>query len=782
MFKIAVVQQALQSKQNPEAARISRQLLENELRGLSDEKDQPPQTQIPPKGLARYIALYKQHWIVYTSVLILILLLATVALALGLTLAQDHSKRLPGSSNHLPAQALAVKNPYLSTWLSGEFCDDVTKATPQFWTTEPITWNILARVGAAGSSSAVTYNLFGNPHAVDGARPAVQQGPVTYTSTHTYVKLQAGQAQFLLDFFSPVSPNNLVRHSMPYSYLTVEVTAGKKTDVQIMSSIDHTWTAQGTKITANLNTNGPTTYFTLGKPDAITFQEHFERAAWGTTVFASQSNQSSALSAGCDTPRKMQSSFMQGHAFSKPQGQTTCKGDAVFALAHQLRDVQKAKSVTFAVGLYRENAINYLGKPQTPYFRSKYRDIPSSLNAFFADYNSAWKESQSLDNLVRSHANKIGGSNYADILEASVRQTFGALEVVIPADTLSTAPQDVNGFLKEISSDGNVNSIDVIYPTFPILYVLSPQWIKLLLQPMLEYLVTPHGVWNRNSVPHDLGNHYPNATGHNDNKLEVIMGREEWMPLEVTGSLFSLLHAYVQATKDYDFLKRYMGPSGNYLLTQYADFLVDNGTAPLSQLTTVDSLKAVTNTTQLAMQAAIAVSAMGAMSNLTNYTAHGADMTRQILNNDVSAMDAPKTHFAYAYNQPTSFSVMFPLFADKLANLPGSNSFKPAYDMQSNFYRGLLDQHPLGIPYSSKEDWAVTDWNMWSATITAPDVTKLIIDTTHQFLKTMQNGVVFGTKYMVEGKLSGKWCGNTARPTVGSNFALWAIQGHSFVF
>ena len=708
------------------------------------------------------------------------LLLIALTLCLVFTLGvkgSPNASRLHGSPNHLPAYPLAVRNPYLSAWLSGEFENNVTNGPPQFWNEDALTWNIMARVGAVGAKSATTYLLFGHPNGVLGAHSAVQKAPVTYTSTHTYVELAAGAVNMLLDFFSPVSPNNLTRQSMPYSYLTVQVSAPQKTDVQIFSAIDQTWTAQGPGIQVSSSTAGDTVLFSLEDSKSVPFVEHNDRALWGTTVFASQASQSSHLSAGCDTHQTLHSSFVSTGGLGKQNVPFPCPGDALYGLAHQLSGVKDAKSVTFAVGLYRKLAINYHGNPQTPYFRSKFPDIPSSINAFFADYQAAWQDSQGLDKLVRSQANQISGANYSDILEASVRQTFGALEVVIPADTKSTKPADVNAFLKEISSDGNVNSIDVIYPMMPLLYVLSPQWIKLLLQPVLEYLNHPTGVWSRDSVPHDLGEHYPNATGHDNNHLNTFAGRGEWMPLEVTGATLSMLLAYTNATGDYDFVKQYMGPQGGYLLTTYADFLVNNGTVPLTQLTTVDAIKAAPNTTQLAVQATLGVSAMGAISNMTNYTQTGADMTHRLLNDDsLGAMDPGHTHFTYAYKDSSSFSVMFPLFLDKLTTLAPQNSFAPAYKMQSDFYRLQLQHYPAGLPYSSRSDFAIVDWNMWSAAITASDVTAQLIGTTHQFLRTMRNGIVFGTKYVVAGKDAGQWTGNTARPTVGANFALWALH------
>lgn len=64
-----------------------------------------------------------------------------------------------------------------------------------------------------------------------------------------------------------------------------------------------------------------------------------------------------------------------------------------------------------------------------------------------------------------------------------------------------------NIFLKEISSDGNVNTVDVIFPTFPIFISMNPTYLKLLLQPIMEYLVVPvsQGGWPKAFCIHDIG-------------------------------------------------------------------------------------------------------------------------------------------------------------------------------------------------------------------------------------------------------------------------------------
>jgi len=78
-------------------------------------------------------------------------------------------------------------------------------------------------------------------------------------------------------------------------------------------------------------------------------------------------------------------------------------------------------------------------------------------------------------------------------------------------------------FLKEISSDGNVQTVDVIFPFHPILLYTEPALLKLLLDPLFENQES--GQYPNTYSMHDLGSSYPNATGHRD-------GSDEKQPLE----------------------------------------------------------------------------------------------------------------------------------------------------------------------------------------------------------------------------------------------------------
>jgi hypothetical protein len=57
-------------------------------------------------------------------------------------------------------------------------------------------------------------------------------------------------------------------------------------------------------------------------------------------------------------------------------------------------------------------------------------------------------------------------------------------------------------FIKELSSDGNIQTVDVIYPFFPILLYLEPSVVKLMLDPLFENQES--GQFPQNYSMHDL--------------------------------------------------------------------------------------------------------------------------------------------------------------------------------------------------------------------------------------------------------------------------------------
>lgn len=110
-----------------------------------------------------------------------------------------------------PSYPLAVRNPYLSAWMPSDQVQTLPYAEPQFWAGQNLTWSVMARVDGRA------YSLMGAKKPEEnGIAPAVVR-TAEYTATHSVFMLEAGGVGFTLDFFSPVSPWDYLRQSLPFS-------------------------------------------------------------------------------------------------------------------------------------------------------------------------------------------------------------------------------------------------------------------------------------------------------------------------------------------------------------------------------------------------------------------------------------------------------------------------------------------------------------------------------------------------------------------------------------
>ena len=239
--------------------------------------------------------------------------------------------------------------------------------------------------------------------------------------------LAAGDATFTLDFFSPVSPTNYVRQSMPYSYLTVSVSgAPAGATVDIMNEIDNTWTAQPNMQAFFSQSKGGARIFTLNSTRAYTYAENKDMAAWGNVVLAASSQSESAISYQIASGPENAAQFATNGTLSNAVTGYT-ESDHL-ALAYHLTGPglvggQQSASVTFAIGVEQEEAFNSFGSPLTGYYRATVSGTEDVVDYFFADEAAARAEGAAVDQQMIEMGMQIS-QNYSDILEASLRQTW----------------------------------------------------------------------------------------------------------------------------------------------------------------------------------------------------------------------------------------------------------------------------------------------------------------------------------------------------------------------
>lgn len=205
-----------------------------------------------------------------------------------------------------------------------------------------------------------------------------------------------------------------------------------------------------------------------------------------------------------------------------------------------------------------------------------------------------------------------------------------------------------------------MNTLDVLLPTSPIWYVFAPEYIRLALEPVVQYLAS--GDWPHNYTVHDIGSNYPNATGHND-------GTAEQMPVEECGNIILLAYMYQLATGDTSWANSHIS-----IFRTYADYLVTNGLYPTTQLSTDDGAGSSPNQTNLAIKAAIALNAYGVMTDQQNYSTAGLHFA-EVLYNQTVGTDPQRTHFTLVQGEAESWTMAFNLYPDILLGL---GTFPPA--------------------------------------------------------------------------------------------------------
>ena len=141
------------------------------------------------------------------------------------------------------------------------------------------------------------------------------------------------------------------------------------------------------------------------------------------------------------------------------------------------------------IGQVRTPAVRYLGRDLPPLWTAHFRGWPEMLGFFGADLGAARARADRLDARITADARAAGGPAYAGLCAISLRQAYGGTELVVSPDGKPWA------FLKEISSDGNVSTVDVIYPASPAWLYADPAYLGCLLEPLLAYAQS--GRWPR---------------------------------------------------------------------------------------------------------------------------------------------------------------------------------------------------------------------------------------------------------------------------------------------
>ncbi|KAK5656317.1 hypothetical protein OQA88_4697 [Cercophora sp. LCS_1] len=754
---------------------------------------------------------------------------------------------------------LIVRNPYLSTWL-GRAREAPWEDWPIFWTGSHIGFSVMASVPSAGR----VYPLIGRPH--DSLPRSHKFYNVTFpeylgatfdaSTTNLTYRIPGTSddesVKVTLSFLSPITPSSTLRQSIPAAYLTVSVEGCL--DVNVYHDLNGEWVTgnRGNVLKWELfepsrkrgNSASAIKTWKLARRQEQLLTEFNDHAEWGTLHFTAPAD----VHHQCGTSAILRQHFAEKGLLKNEIDKNfrrVMEEEPVFAYSKAFKlsgskpgsgCTAKTDSVSFTYALIQDPVVQFasargltLMKPLwTSYFSS-----PDELVRFhYNDFEVAASLARNYSESVARDAYQSGSQDYQDIVALSARQVLGATQ-------FSGTPDDPILFLKEISSNGNFQTVDVIFPAFPFFLYTNPKWLGYLLEPLLEHQLS--GQYPNNYSMHDLGSHFPNATGHGD-------GRDEYMPVEECGNMLIMGLALANSLK-YDTEPAFMAAaledgaelivgtaewpesvdkygldlrrefvttgtkaaekwlSRSYRLwEQWTGYLVRESLIPHNQLCTDDFAGWLANQTNLALKGIIGIKAM---SEIAEIVGNEEDAKKY---RDVSAryikkwqeygISRDQTHAKLAYTWYGSWTTIYNLYAESLLCFHISD---PQTLRHQDYTDGVERQKPIGdgksggpfIPdrvYQMQSDWysavlqqyglpldsrhlyTKSDWEFFAAAVTSKKTRTEILGTIATWVNETSTDRPFTDLYDTEG--SGGYPGIyfMARPVVGGHFAFLALE------
>ena len=638
-----------------------------------------------------------------------------------------------------PATPLAVRSPYLSTWLAGDY---LAGEWAGFWTGRTTAMTGIAVI------DGVSYVFIGAPTLPDFSPRGMIQTDLTVTPTKSRFTLQGGGIELTVTFLSPVEPGDLRRQSVPLSYISLQAHSidGKAHRVALYLDISAEWAHGDSNASVGWGSTEASGVrllsFTPSNPGVLA--ENGDMASWGTVTWSTLERPGLTWQIGQDVVVR-QAAGQLADTVDPAQPRRISDRWPVLGLSLDLGSVRgPSQPFVVSVGHIRTPAVSYLGAPLSPLWTTYWPSWQQMVADFHGDAK-AFDRSDRLDDKVTSDARRAGGDKYAALCALALRQAYAGTELVV-RDGKPWA------FLKEISSDGNVSTVDVLYPAMPVFAYLDPQYLRLLLEPVLDYAET--GGWPKAFAEHDLGSSYPNAAGHND-------GNEEDMPVEESANMLIMASA--------------AGVTGHYaILKQWADYLVGNALDPGYQNQTDDFTGFIAHSANLALKGIVAIGAMAKIATAAGNTADAAHY-QGIARDYIAQWQAKATdttgQLKLAYDRPGTWSLKYNGFADALLGL---NLIPAAVTAEEGAWY-LAHRNQFGTPLDLRHSYTKADWALWTAAWQHdhPAVRDAFIEDVYGFLTNSASRVPFTDLYDT---ISARQSGFQARPVVGGMFSLLALR------
>jgi hypothetical protein len=593
-----------------------------------------------------------------------------------------------------PAVPLITHNPYFSVW---SFTDKLTDSTTRHWTGSAQPFNSLVRIDGK------PFRIMGDsPNDV----PALPQTALLLDATHTRYTFQGNGVALELSFFTPAFPQDMSLVSRPVTYLTwsarsldgtahaVDVLLDVDPVIAVNTDMDHvTWGRSQLDTLTVLN---------VGSRDQRMLDKRGDnlRVDWGYFHLAVPDAEHAVTSENADALSTFAQQGTLDATDLMDMPATPRDGAAHLAVELHLGTVTSAPVAQHVLVSYTEGfSIEYLNQRLRPFWQRNGETVPAMLTEAEQQYAALDARGTQYDQMLNQALTQVGGADYAYLTTLAYRQTLAAHQLTADIDGTPLL------FAKENSSNGDIGTVDVLYPSAPFFLFFNPQLLQAQMEPVMRYAGLPR--WKFPFAPHDLGR-WPIADGQEYGGGERT--EDDQMPVEESGDLLILADALAHAQGNARFAQQYWP-----LLTRWAEYLRTAGLDPANQLSTDDFAGHLAHNANLSIKA---IDALGAYADLAQRLGHkdvanDYRSTAEGMATKWQQMAADGDHTRLAFDKPGTWSQKYNLVWDDLLGL----HLFPAKLRKSEVTFYLKHRNIYGVPLDSRATYTKLDWELWSATM-----------------------------------------------------------------
>jgi hypothetical protein len=367
------------------------------------------------------------------------------------------------------------------------------------------------------------------------------------------------------------------------------------------------------------------------------------------------------------------------------------------AIVYDFGQINSTQSSFIMIGYDDLYSIQYFGQNRMGYWKHNGSvTIDDAFKQSHSNYASVTQRCQDFDSQLMADALKAGNKEYAELCAICYRQTIAAHKLVTDTDG------NLLWFSKENFSNGSIGTVDVTYPSAPLFLLYNPEFVKGMLNPIFYF--SESGRWDKEFAPHDTGT-YPKANGQ-------TYGGD--MPVEESGNMLILTAAIALREGNADYANRHWA-----ILTQWANYLVQEGFDPGDQLCTDDFAGRLAHNANLSVKAIMGIAGYGVLAGMLGQNDVHDDFinrAKEMASNWVE-LDRNGNHFKLTFDVTNSWSQKYNLVWDKLWGL---NIFPTEVrSIEIAYY--LTMQRTYGLPLDNRETYTKSDWINWTACLADND-------------------------------------------------------------